>query len=115
MRRDANAECAAGGRRIVQRVATVAGLVKWLEKLPDEAIVYHASNHHFSKWLRARSELQARHCLCAKVQRRAVQCSRRAALHCTALHCIVHRGAFVRVLCLAPPLAAVPASRCHSL
>ncbi len=102
----------------LQRVATVAGLVKWLEKLPDEAIVYHASNHHFSKWLRARSELQAR-APCAKVHnakvhRRAVQCSavvepRRAALHCTALHCtalhctplhcIVNRSALVRILC----------------
>jgi hypothetical protein len=76
----------------LQRVATVAGLVKWLEKLPDEAIVYHASNHHFSKWLRARSELQARHrapkCTmpkCIAEQCSAVQSSSRAALHCTAL------------------------------
>ena len=51
-----NAPLVAGG---LQRVATVAGLVKWLEKLPPDAIKYHASNHHFSKWLRARSELQA--------------------------------------------------------
>jgi len=45
-------------RRDIARAADLRELVRVLEGVPPESVVYHASRNHFSAWLKARTEFE---------------------------------------------------------
>jgi DNA-binding NarL/FixJ family response regulator len=47
----------AGGNEI-GRATNLSEFEELIKTVPDESIMYHASRHHFSKWLMSRSEIQ---------------------------------------------------------
>jgi len=42
----------------IARASNIEEFEELIQKVPDESIMYHASRHHFSKWLMSRSEIQ---------------------------------------------------------
>lgn len=44
--------------RIVDEATDITNLERIIRDLPDESLYYHASNSHFSRWLRARAEIE---------------------------------------------------------
>ncbi|WP_312339925.1 PEP/pyruvate-binding domain-containing protein [Anaerospora hongkongensis] len=44
--------------RIIAEATDITNLEKIIRDLPDESLYYHASNSHFSRWLRARAEIE---------------------------------------------------------
>ncbi|MGA9119176.1 MAG: PEP/pyruvate-binding domain-containing protein, partial [Bacteroidota bacterium] len=49
--------------REVGRATNLKELERQLEVVPDESILYHAGNNHFSNWLKARTEFSLAHSL----------------------------------------------------
>lgn len=41
---------------VITTAADISGFERIIRNLPDESLVYHASNNHFSRWFRARTE-----------------------------------------------------------
>jgi DNA-binding NarL/FixJ family response regulator len=47
-----------GNGNEIARATNLEEFEEWVKTIPDESIMYHASRHHFSKWLMSRSEIQ---------------------------------------------------------
>ena len=45
--------------RVIAEATDVTNLERIIRDLPDESLYYHAANNHFSRWLRARAEVEA--------------------------------------------------------
>jgi CheY-like chemotaxis protein len=41
---------------VITTVSDISGFEKQIRSLPEESLVYHAGNNHFSRWFRARTE-----------------------------------------------------------
>ncbi|MDU4961324.1 MAG: PEP/pyruvate-binding domain-containing protein [Sporomusaceae bacterium] len=44
--------------RFIAEATDITGLEKIIRDLPDESLYYHASHYHFSRWFRARAEIE---------------------------------------------------------
>jgi len=44
--------------RVIAEASDITNLERIIRDLPDESLYYHASNNHFSRWLRARAEFE---------------------------------------------------------
>ena len=44
--------------RIIDEATDITNLERIIRDLPDESLYYHASNSHFSRWFRARAEIE---------------------------------------------------------
>ncbi|EGO65931.1 PEP/pyruvate-binding domain-containing protein [Acetonema longum] len=44
--------------RVVGEASDITSLEKMIRELPAESLYYHASHHHFSRWFRARAEIE---------------------------------------------------------
>ncbi len=42
----------------IARATNISEFEELIQKVPDDSIMYHASRHHFSRWLMSRSEIQ---------------------------------------------------------
>ncbi len=45
--------------RVIARASNMREFEKYLKKIPDESLIYHASRDHFSMWIMARGEIRA--------------------------------------------------------
>jgi hypothetical protein len=44
--------------RVIAEASDITNLERIIRDLPDESLYYHASNYHFSRWFRARAEVE---------------------------------------------------------
>ena len=44
--------------RVIAEATDITGLERIIRDLPDESLYYHAANNHFSRWFRARTEIE---------------------------------------------------------
>lgn len=44
--------------RVIDEATDITNLERIIRDLPDESLYYHASNNHFSRWFRARAEVE---------------------------------------------------------
>ena len=44
--------------RVIAEATDITGLERIIHDLPDESLYYHAANNHFSRWFRARTEIE---------------------------------------------------------
>ncbi|MBK5245989.1 MAG: phosphoenolpyruvate synthase [Peptostreptococcaceae bacterium] len=42
----------------ISKASDITAFEREIRKLPDESLLYHAQNHHFSRWFRARTEFE---------------------------------------------------------